>query len=383
MLENLYTTKMSANQKTLQNRFAKIRGKNGRFSRLIALAVFLILLSMIACAAIVIAANTSGGDAWEGGEYAMTEDEFSAYMKRTVGAVMAELDYADETRLVFHDYAGLFVINPRTGAAAQKINLTKLNLSPNQQGSNVLIVRVSSDGRTAYLSSAGVEEEIKDFDDYTVDLDSGRIKKESMPKDAALFTNIADTFETVKNTVGWYSNTCVLDGDKIYYLTSRTGMVKDIELVTVTQGAEGNAAFTYVFENRRALGAEETADKSALYQKTEEYLKTEFDRVYRPYYDIQSLTISNWNESGDAATFFYNMTYLYYNRDPDKAEYIKEAKQRSQEEYEILYRDYLELKESNYEFKIVYHGDRPELYYNVAPKGVEWEETTVDDFILQ
>ena len=132
MLENLYTTKMSANQKTLQNRFAKIRGKNGRFSRLIALAVFLVLLSMIACAAIVIAANTSGGDAWEGGEYAMTEDEFSAYMERTVGAVMAELDYADETRLVFHDYAGLFVINPRTGAAAQKINLTKLNLSPKE-----------------------------------------------------------------------------------------------------------------------------------------------------------------------------------------------------------------------------------------------------------
>lgn len=383
MLENLYTTKMSANQKTLQNRFAKIRGKNGRFSRLIALAVFLVLLLMIACAAIVIAANTKGGHARENGKYAMTEDEFSEYMERTVGAVMAELDYADETRLVFHDYAGLFVTDPQSGEAERKINLTKLNLSHYQQGSNVLIVKVSRDGRTAYLSSAGQADEIKDFDDYTVDLDSGRIKKESMPKDAALFTNIADTFETVKNTVGWYSNTCVLGGDKIYYLTSRTGMVKDIELVTVAQGAEENTAFMYVFENRRALGAEESADKSALYQKTEEYLKTEFDRVYRPYYDIQSLTISNWNESGDEATFFYNMTYLYYNRDPDKAEYIKEAKQRSQEEYEILYRDYLALKESNYEFKIVYHGDRPELYYNVAPKGVEWAGTTVDDFILQ
>ena len=313
----------------------------------------------------------------------MTEDEFSAYMERTVGAVVAEFDYADETRLVFHDYAGLFVTDPQTGAAVQKINLEKLNLSHYQQGSNVLIVKVSSDGRTAYLSSAGVEEEIKDFDDYTVDLDSGRIKKESMPKDAALFTNISDTFETVKNTVGWYSNTCVLDGDKIYYLTSRTGMVKDIELVTVAQGAEENAAYAYVFEDRRALGAEESAGKSALYQKTEEYLKTEFDRVYRPYYDIQSLTISNWNESGDAATFFYNMTYLNYNRDPDTVEYIKEAKQRSREEYETLYRDYLEPKESNYEFKIVYHGDKPELYYNAAPDGTEWVEITVDDFILQ
>ncbi len=263
---------------------------------MIALAVFLVLLSMLACAAIVITANTKGGEVRKSGECAMTEDEFSTYMERTVGAVMAELDYADETRLVFHDYAGLFVTDPQTGAAMQKINLEKLNLSRYQQGSNVLIVKVSSDGRTAYLSSAGVEEEIKNFDDYTVDLDSGRIKKESMPKDAALFTNISDTFETVKNTVGWYSNTCVLDGDKIYYLTSRTGMVKDIELVTVAQGAEENAAYAYVFEDRRALGAEESAGKSALYQKTEEYLKAEFDRVYRSYYDIQSLTISNWNE---------------------------------------------------------------------------------------
>ncbi len=31
MLENLYTTKMSANKKTLQNRFAKIREKSDGF----------------------------------------------------------------------------------------------------------------------------------------------------------------------------------------------------------------------------------------------------------------------------------------------------------------------------------------------------------------
>lgn len=57
--------------------------------------------------------------------------------------------------------------------------------------------------------------------------------------------------------------------------------------------------------------------------------------------------------------------------------------QRSQEEYEILYGTIWMLKESNYEFKIVYHGDKPELYYNAAPDGVEWVEITVDDFILQ
>ena len=36
MLENLYTTKMSANKKTLQNRFTKIRRKSGRISKIMA-----------------------------------------------------------------------------------------------------------------------------------------------------------------------------------------------------------------------------------------------------------------------------------------------------------------------------------------------------------
>ena len=36
MLENLYTTKMSANKKTLQNRFTKIRSKSGRISKIMA-----------------------------------------------------------------------------------------------------------------------------------------------------------------------------------------------------------------------------------------------------------------------------------------------------------------------------------------------------------
>ena len=36
MFENLYTTKMSANKKTLQNRFTKIRRGSGRISKIMA-----------------------------------------------------------------------------------------------------------------------------------------------------------------------------------------------------------------------------------------------------------------------------------------------------------------------------------------------------------
>ncbi len=126
---------------------------------------------------------------------------------------------------------------------------------------------------------------------------------------------------------------------------------------------------------------EENEEKSSLYTKTEEYLKEEFERVYTPYYDIQSLEISSWNERANYATFFYKMTYLYYNRDPDTVEYIKEAKENGSS-YEVLYEDYLALKESNYDFKVILNGGELELYSNQSPVGEKWERIAVDDFIL-
>lgn len=117
--------------------------------------------------------------------------------------------------------------------------------------------------------------------------------------------------------------------------------------------------------------------------KTAAWMEQEFHRVYDPWYDIQSLTISDWQESGNEATFHYKKEYLYYNRDPDTVPYILEAKARSQSSYERLYQDYLALKESNYSFKIVWNGDKPTLYSDVSVKGVpEWQPVKIDDYIL-
>ena len=55
MLENLYTTKMSANKKTLQNRFAKIRSKSGRFSKMMA-AVMSVVIAVTMLGGIVVMA---------------------------------------------------------------------------------------------------------------------------------------------------------------------------------------------------------------------------------------------------------------------------------------------------------------------------------------
>ena len=56
MLENIYTTKMSADKKALQKRFTKIRSKNGQFSRFMALIMTVAISVTMLCATVVMAA---------------------------------------------------------------------------------------------------------------------------------------------------------------------------------------------------------------------------------------------------------------------------------------------------------------------------------------
>lgn len=71
MLENLYTTKMSANKKTLQNRFTKIRAKSGRLSKMMALVMSVAIAVTMLCATVVMAAvnNQSVGSEYGGAMY--------------------------------------------------------------------------------------------------------------------------------------------------------------------------------------------------------------------------------------------------------------------------------------------------------------------------
>lgn len=121
---------------------------------------------------------------------------------------------------------------------------------------------------------------------------------------------------------------------------------------------------------------------SRLYNKVTEYLEDEFHRVYDPYYDIKSLTVSNWNEQGNEATFYYTMVHSFYNRDPDTVDYIKKAKENNSPGYQRLYDDYLADKKANYEFKAILTENGIALYSNVSPKDVNWQPVKIDDYIL-
>ena len=56
MLENIYTTKMTANKKQLQNRFSKICSEVGRTSRFMALVMSVVIAVTMLCATVVMAA---------------------------------------------------------------------------------------------------------------------------------------------------------------------------------------------------------------------------------------------------------------------------------------------------------------------------------------
>ncbi len=69
MLENLYTTKMSANKKTLQNRFTKIRRKSGRISKIMAAVMSCaIAVTMLGATIVMAAVGSDGLEHWDKNE---------------------------------------------------------------------------------------------------------------------------------------------------------------------------------------------------------------------------------------------------------------------------------------------------------------------------
>jgi hypothetical protein len=123
------------------------------------------------------------------------------------------------------------------------------------------------------------------------------------------------------------------------------------------------------------------------YYKISSYLQNECINVFSPYYELLDFIISDYTETiadGNVeAIFNYTVIDKNYDRDPDTVEYIKEAKEQGNSNYQKMYDEYLQPREMNFHFKVVIHEDGAiTLYSNISPKGVEWEETTMSDFIL-
>lgn len=140
-------------------------------------------------------------------------------------------------------------------------------------------------------------------------------------------------------------------------------------------------------DNESNVDTEETAD-NINYDKINAYLKEECEDVFSPYYELLDFEISDYQEevvNGNIeAVFHYTVTQKNYDKDPDTVEYIKEAKERGDSNYQQLYDEYLQPKEMNFYLKaVIGENDLITLYYNFSPKGTEWEEVKMSDFIIK
>ena len=136
-----------------------------------------------------------------------------------------------------------------------------------------------------------------------------------------------------------------------------------------------------------SIEAEELNDESN-YDKISAYMEEECRKAFSPYYELLEFHISDYQEevvNGNVeATFLYTLIHKNYDKDPDTVGYIKEAKESGNENYQQMYDEYLQAKEMNFHLKIVIaENGAITLYSNVSPKGVEWEETKMTDFILK
>ncbi|MGM0395954.1 MAG: hypothetical protein ACQEP4_02745, partial [Bacillota bacterium] len=132
----------------------------------------------------------------------------------------------------------------------------------------------------------------------------------------------------------------------------------------------------------------EVQDDNTAYNMIREYLKEESIKTFSPYYELLEFRISDYHEEmvdGNVeAEFLYTIVSKNYDRDPDTAGYIKEAKESGNENYQLMYDEYLQPRDMNFDFKVVIdEHDNITLYSNVSPNSVEWEETKMTDYILR
>ncbi len=142
-----------------------------------------------------------------------------------------------------------------------------------------------------------------------------------------------------------------------------------------------------LFEKETTDYAEEDHENTN-YDKISAYLKEEFINVFSPYYELLDFIISDYKEeviNGNVeAVFNYKVIDKNYDRDPDTVEYIKEAKERGDKNYQQLYDEYLQPKESNFYFKAVFDKNGEITLYTKNPAiDSIWEEVEISNYIIK
>ncbi|HAS91125.1 MAG TPA: hypothetical protein DCS12_02345 [Clostridiales bacterium] len=131
------------------------------------------------------------------------------------------------------------------------------------------------------------------------------------------------------------------------------------------------------------------ASEDTSYDKISAYLKEKSINTFSLYYELIDFIISDYQEEmvdgNIEAIFSYTIVHKNYDRDPDTVQYIKEAKERGDKNYQTYYDEYLQPQNMNFYFKaVIKANDEITLFSkNPAIETDDWEEVEMSDFVIK
>lgn len=129
-------------------------------------------------------------------------------------------------------------------------------------------------------------------------------------------------------------------------------------------------------------------NENSNYEIISAYLKEKSINTFSLYYELLDFIISDYQEElvdGNVeAIFSYTIVHKNYDRDPDAVQYIKEAKERGDKNYQTYYDEYLQPQDMNFYFKAVIDKNGGITLYtkNPAIENDDWEEVKMSDYVM-
>lgn len=217
--------------------------------------IYVSIISVILCAVAIIAcASNPKNDNSEisYNNLKMSDEALTEFCENNLGAIMANIDYADSEKIVFHYNDAVFVYNHQTAIIEKCFDINNLNCARFQQGDYGADMIVSADGKEALLVNYGSYDE--NFKNYIINLESGSAKETKKTELSNPFFSFAETSTTVTDAKGWTSVRCGVENDNYWYLTCNQASVGDMKLCLYKSGE--TVWDNYIFKNNDELQQE-------------------------------------------------------------------------------------------------------------------------------
>lgn len=211
--------------------------------------IYVSVISVILCTVAIIAcaSNPNKKSEISYDNLKMSDEALTAFCENIIGSMMADIDYADSEKIVFHYNNAIFVYNHQAAIMEKCFDINNLNCARFQQGDYGADMIVSADGKEALLVNYGSYDE--DFKNYIINLENGSAAETVKTELSNPFSNLSETYTTVSDSNGWTSTRCAAENDNIWYLTCEdTRSITNIKLCLYRLGK--TVWDNYIFENK-------------------------------------------------------------------------------------------------------------------------------------